>query len=505
MLATEIASARETAPPICKGFPVILPGSGGAPQIARIVDGDRRQVVLRSWDEEVSSVHYVHAFDHLGNEMPGWPLTEASPGDPMNALLEPVAAVDLDPRFPGEEIVVSCASGNPETYCRPSAFHGDGSAVPGWPPAETIEVTAGLGTTAVIVPLPGMWLGSRIAVLLSRLSSMLSPDATKTAYLHLLDAAGVLVPGWPRTVTRTGLFYYSDAAIADIDRDGAPEIIVAMDGVGVEAIRLDGSTAAGWPVSYGAEMPSAPVAGDLDGDGQPEVVFIQDGQVWVLTGDGTVAPGFPVFIPLPVWYFPIVADLDGDATLEILAGMFNPSDSGSGGVAVWRRDGSAYPGAPFMADGGVFAPPVVADLDGDGRAEIAVGTYNTSAAVFHSDGTLYAGFPQRLLPGRGITGVLYGPAVGDIDADGDVELLMTTVNNIGFTEETRLHCWDFPGADGTGQGSWRAHRGDAWNRATVVAPLVPSLPRPSGGVILLLSAGVMLGIAGRSRKWSGRR
>jgi hypothetical protein len=130
-----------------------------------------------------------------------------------------------------------------------------------------------------------------------------------------------LLPGFPRLLGSVAADGAGSPAFADIDGDGANELVVP-DGDGrVHAFKPDGTEARGWPVRTGrirlpttgdngyttaAELASdvraplllgSPAVADLDGDGKPEVAAADtEGYLYVWHHDGHMARGFPVSV-----------------------------------------------------------------------------------------------------------------------------------------------------------------------------------------------------------------
>ena len=173
-----------------------------------------------------------------------------------------------------------------------------------------------------------------------------------------------------------------DVEAVDADRDGAPDLAVANRASNDLSLLIGdgrGGFRAGaiYPVG---ESPYDVEAADFDGDGEPDLAVGNGGtrDISILTGrgDGTFTPRPHQGVGL--WAFALAAaDVDGDGH-EDLAVASNPNTTyvegkeyaGSATILLGRGDGTF--GA--RSDYGVGPRPVVitaADLDGDGRADLA--------------------------------------------------------------------------------------------------------------------------------------
>lgn len=251
-------------------------------------------------------------------------------------------------------------------------------------------------------------------------------------YLYVFNADGSNYPGWPKTSYVT-----QAAALADLDGDGDLEIICPSSNE-IEVYHHNGSVFAGFPVTGGNDL-TAPAVGDLDGDGDLEIVaggFVASGStsdfVYVWHHTGAPAAGFPVTTHGSVKASPALADLDNDGTMELIANCWNKA--GTDYLYVWDHAGGYEPGWPIQAAYIRLSSPTVGDLDDDGDLEIVVGgwatnPYSENVHAYHHDATPVAGFPVSLnnSPSGNVNSSC---TIGDIDGDERPEIVVKAVNNI---------------------------------------------------------------------------
>ncbi len=206
-------------------------------------------------------------------------------------------------------------------------------------------------------------------------------------------------------------------AIADLDADGKPEILVGpyiYDGL---TGTLEGSGNSFGAYSAYAEMGYMSFAADLDADGQQEVVagssLLDRYGNEICTIDTDFDDGFPA-----------VADLDGDDLGEFLV-------VGNGAVRIFEHDCTFKTEWP-LAGGGNGGPPTIADFDADTEPEVGIAGA-TVYSVYEADGTLLWSQPVTDTSSHAT-----GSSVFDFDGDGQAEVV--------YADEVAL--WVYEGATG---------------------------------------------------------
>ncbi|MHB8872389.1 MAG: CARDB domain-containing protein, partial [Myxococcaceae bacterium] len=207
---------------------------------------------------------------------------------------------------------------------------------------------------------------------------------------------------------QTGLQRIGDVALADLDDDGIPEVVVQSfvsinagtnTHVRITALEPDGSIKWDNVATEGKFVISNPGyrgmgIGDVDGDGMAEVVS-PDVNLRVLSGrDGSVI----LSVPMPgvttgqTRANAVVLDVDGDGRNEVLATI---GDVG-GGTQLALVDGAANIRWRQGWGGPEFA---VVDLDGDGFPEVVRPThmnapraYDARTGALIQTGASYSGF-----------------------------------------------------------------------------------------------------------------
>ncbi len=237
--------------------------------------------------------------------------------------------------------------------------------------------------------------------------------------------------------------------LADIDADGLADLIVGCPrydaGLLINAGRLVGwSSAAGGLVGGGAWSEAGTIAGDRLGSAliiaawpgsEPTLLAVAPGVSDVVTAWSIGAAGPTTVIaelPASAMGAQLGAglasmDLTGDGATELVLGAPGSSISGANTGAVWTIAGGLIPfeaTASSILTAATADSVAMGDFDGDGLLEVAAGT-SAGNTIRWFDG-LGAGSGASFSPawpGPGTTSVHMRLASGDLDGDGDDELV----------------------------------------------------------------------------------
>lgn len=201
------------------------------------------------------------------------------------------------------------------------------------------------------------------------------------------------MPGFPLSFSSNTTYKpMRGLALADLDRDGADEIILCHnDQINV----IDGQGNILWTQTLVGGMAQYPAAvGDLDNDGYLEVV--------ALTAYGNARGGVNVFDHTgaslltvqtnnnPLICAPVLADINNDGLLEIVFCGRGKSSAGiTAGIHVWNLQGEEIEGFPFEMPSTPAFTPTVADINDDGYLEIFASTTSALYCISHTGETLY--------------------------------------------------------------------------------------------------------------------
>lgn len=416
------------------------------------LDHDGKQWIVAS-----SSSGRVYVWDSHGRRRAGWPkLLNAGVSPPpiprpalrftrlpvVGATAPPLLAdIDRDRKL---EIVQSGWDGFIHAW-RPG-----GQNVPGWP----VKVTLPPGAT----PPSGMVKVNDQKLDLPPTLAELDGDPT------------------PELIQRTQ-YSFTPGAGLQVGNAGRSNVV---------AYNADGSRVSGFFISapalafyYGSaqefitEGVSTPTVADVDLDGKTEIAFAPGifSATSLYNADGSQRTAYgpsplPSFAGVVGSLSAIQQALQGNLPTDVpvnfatsgafgrFGGTLSYTEPGSGAASVasalllsgsglpinsyarsfHARSGAATPGFPTRIQGLDFlGAPAMADVSGDGMADLLIGGDSSALHAFEPDGTAVSGFPKFMTGWE-----VFGPYVGDIDGNGRNEVAITT-------REGYVEVWNTPG------------------------------------------------------------
>ncbi len=421
----------------------------------------------------------VWAWDVYGNVLPGFPLKTAGVCDGTPRINSPLAIGDVD----GDgvpEIVAGTRgiSNSPGQRGKVFVWRSNGTLLSGWPKEMDWNMQYGDGISEVYsVALANVTGDGRLEVIAGTSNNASDGGSfdEDTPNLYVWDSRGSVLPGYPTWYRRAGIWGFVGAA--NLTGNALAEVVVGRDQLYVHAYNDVGQPLSDWPVrtylnpaetTWGEDpyiefTRNAPAMADLEGDGVMDIIIagkvrdpkqnhdVTNTAVLVLQPNGqrktgwVVPPigGAPVADSYSPAQAPALADLDNDGRLEILVTLMD------GMLRVYKHSGSLMWQYNFAQGRSLFASePVVGDIDSDGQLDVVFGTYSPDGSANNyvnitavsGSGQLLSGFPLSLTAegNSDKRGVRAAPTLADLDGDCDVEIFAASRANV-------LYVWDLPG------------------------------------------------------------
>lgn len=360
------------------------------PAIADINSDGKSDIIYKD------SVHgLINVTNSQANSLPGWPqsATEYYPGQYRSST---PMLVDLDPNYPGLELFLPISQTGWGGQI--IGFHADGTPIPNWTAASwTARGNLGYPHDSI----SGYAQGSTRFLVFAEASSGWSDIAER---VHVLDASANYLPGWPVSLpvdtTNSSDVVLATPAIADLDLDGVPEIIVTLYAKKILVYALTGQLK--YTITLPANESLSGTSGssflgvaNVDASPQPEIIAAAN--YWPTDSTFPTGSNVPTIRKIYVW------DHTG-----------NPK-------APWPKTLPDPPGLqPYWY---VFVTNVnLTDLDHDGVTDIQV-----SLSVNYTEGQYFAySGTGQLLPGF--------PKVGGTNSDYSVNGFLASGKHFAIDE-----------------------------------------------------------------------
>ncbi|PIE52421.1 hypothetical protein CSA37_06445 [Candidatus Fermentibacteria bacterium] len=254
----------------------------------------------------------------------------------------------------------------------------------------------------------------------------------------------------------------STPSLADVDSDGALEVIVISDNT---SFQRDNSSSYGtvyclsassgtveWNTHVGGSSVYGGIAtADLDSDDYLEIVAgAVSGSDAISVLDGSTG-SIQYSVPTDggIYAGASIADIDGDGDNDIVV-------SSTGGMlyCLDGPTGSSLSGFPVdlgtWTDDGVS----IGDIDSDSHLELVIAGMDGRLYVINHDGSNAGGFPLRISSANSLSGQ---PALGDIDGDGRLEIVF------GEKQRSVIHCVELEDNTAFNYLPWPQFQHDAGN------------------------------------------
>jgi len=378
----------------------------GSPKIADINRDGQMEIFIGCMDQR------LYGFNSSGDILPGFPI-------PTQGIIRSTPAIDTN--YNGLSII-TFGSDDGNLYCVTSA----GKTLPGFP----VNTQGSIKSSPVLADLRGD--GQKYIVVFSG-----------SGRLYVYDLQGNVVPGFPKILQQSfdafgSFLILPSPAVADLFLDGSREIITGTIDSNLYVVTNSGKVLNGFPQKLDNLVYSSPVISKFQDGTNKIVITTSGGTLYIFNRDGTLFNKKKLgdeFISSPVMY-----DINNDGTKDIIAIT-------SDGIIHCLNSETLSTQWEFQTVTNILSTPVIADVTGDEFPEIIIPSMIGATIILDGDG-----FVDELntssIPIFN-SWVVSGPAVGDIDNNGKLDIVLASYDQT-------IRAFEFPNSNSNSKVYWQS-------------------------------------------------
>jgi len=230
---------------------------------------------------------------------------------------------------------------------------------------------------AVADSIPGLTAGIALGLNNDEIIFSCNNSETDSAFVGVIQLGDTISFGDVAWVRGYGGTTFYEPVVGDINRDSRPDIVVSSSDGNIIVHSVQSEILSGWPVNTEDSLGASAVIADIDRNGFPEIIIPGNSKIHCYNFNGTIVEGYPADLyheyPLDtlstgVVNTPaVVGDIIGDGVPNIIVGSPDMDIF----VPIYNPNTYKYRGQPIMAVGTpINSSPFVVDLDGDNDIDL---------------------------------------------------------------------------------------------------------------------------------------